>query len=402
MNSIKSKAKGITLVSLVVTIIVLLILAGIAINFTIGEDGIFKRAEEGAKVYQNASQNERIELDKVSNYIDNYLNGNKDEDKEELSEVEEAIKNGTVYQTNTIIYDEYNNQVKVPAGFKLAEDSGKDVTKGIVIEDVNAEDNNTKGNQYVWIPLGKVYKNEQREYEEIELGRYTFASNGTEKIEQSAEDYTKVISIEDYYQELITSNYGNQVAKNLEDFITKAKQSKGYYIGRYEVGDADATEARQFELDTSNTEAIPVIKKDKWPYTFVSTIDAATLAKSLYSENSSIESDLVNSYAWDTAIVFIQKFSGDIDYSQQNMLQNELTTTGNAHDEENNYDVRCNIYDMAGNARESTTETYTDTKYPCVSRGGHYNDFEPYTSFRGYCYANNGYTSLSFRTILYL
>lgn len=60
MNSIKCKAKGITLVSLVVTIIVLLILAGIAINFTIGEDGIFKRAEEGAKVYQNASQNEKI------------------------------------------------------------------------------------------------------------------------------------------------------------------------------------------------------------------------------------------------------------------------------------------------------------------------------------------------------
>ena len=59
-----------------ITIIVLLILAGVALNLSLGEDGIFKRAQEGARTYQNASQNEKIELDKVSNYLDDYLNGN--------------------------------------------------------------------------------------------------------------------------------------------------------------------------------------------------------------------------------------------------------------------------------------------------------------------------------------
>ena len=73
MNKVKKEIKGITLVALVVTIIVLLILAGVAISFTLGEEGIFKRAKEGAEIYQNASENEKIELDKVSNYIQNIL-----------------------------------------------------------------------------------------------------------------------------------------------------------------------------------------------------------------------------------------------------------------------------------------------------------------------------------------
>ena len=70
---LKKQVKGITWVALVVTIIVLLILSGVAISLSIGEDGIFRRAQEGAKVYQNARENEKIELDKVSNYIQNIL-----------------------------------------------------------------------------------------------------------------------------------------------------------------------------------------------------------------------------------------------------------------------------------------------------------------------------------------
>ena len=83
IRKIKEEIKGITLVALVVTIIVLLILAGVAISLSIGEDGIFKRAGEGAETYKNASENEKIELDKVSNYIGDYLNGNNKEDEEE-------------------------------------------------------------------------------------------------------------------------------------------------------------------------------------------------------------------------------------------------------------------------------------------------------------------------------
>ena len=79
MKKIKKGIKGITLVALVVTIIVLLILSGVAISLSIGEDGIFKRAQDASKIYENASQNELIEIEKVSNYIEDYFN-KKDDD----------------------------------------------------------------------------------------------------------------------------------------------------------------------------------------------------------------------------------------------------------------------------------------------------------------------------------
>ena len=252
MKRLKKQVKGITLVALVVTIIVLLILAGVALNFTLGEDGIFKRAGEGTKTYQNASENEKIELDKVINYIDDYNNGiNKQDEEEKLSEVEEAIKNGIVYKENTTIYDKYNNPVKVPQGFKLAEDSGTDVTKGIVMEDVEAGDEISKGNQYVWVPIGDVKTNTEGAITTINLGRYSFDARynsdtqqiegtGTATMKQSADNYTEIVEIGNEHNKLFSertsSQYGETVAKNLEDFITKAKTAGGYYIGGYEAG----------------------------------------------------------------------------------------------------------------------------------------------------------------------
>ena len=66
-----------------------------------------------------------------------------------------------------------------------------------------------------------------------------------------------------------------------------------------------------------------------------------------------------------------------LDYSKQNRIQDStIATTGNAHDEENNYDVRCNIYDMAGSVREWSTETCHRCYRLCTSalRGGRYAD----------------------------
>ena len=240
MKKIKKEIKGITLVALVVTIIVLLILSGVAISLSIGEDGIFKRAQDASKIYENASQNELIEIEKVSNYIDNRLNDEKgnDEDEEEIEikNVEEAIEKGKVFKENAVIYDKYENPVKVPEGFKLASDSGKTVLEGVVIEDVEAGDETSKGNQYVWVSVGNVKTNTSGDAKKINLGRYEFETNTEGVIEQSADNYTSTVTINSYYQELVSSSYGNTVAKNLGDFITKAKNAGGYYIGRYEAG----------------------------------------------------------------------------------------------------------------------------------------------------------------------
>ena len=64
-----SARNGITLVALVITIIILLILAGITISLTIGQRGILKRAEEAGKNYQEVAGKEDEELRELDNII---------------------------------------------------------------------------------------------------------------------------------------------------------------------------------------------------------------------------------------------------------------------------------------------------------------------------------------------
>ena len=62
LQRVKKQVQGITLIALVVTVIVLLILAGVAINLTVGDNGLFRRAQNAADTYQEASEREAIEL----------------------------------------------------------------------------------------------------------------------------------------------------------------------------------------------------------------------------------------------------------------------------------------------------------------------------------------------------
>ncbi len=74
MNVRKNK-KGITLVALVVTIVVLLILAGISLSLILGNYGVITKANEGRANYANASVEEQEMLNTTSEWIDNYAAG---------------------------------------------------------------------------------------------------------------------------------------------------------------------------------------------------------------------------------------------------------------------------------------------------------------------------------------
>ena len=60
-ETLKSK-KGITLIALIITIIVLIILAGLSIAVLTGEDGLITKAKQGAQNYQNAAVEEQERL----------------------------------------------------------------------------------------------------------------------------------------------------------------------------------------------------------------------------------------------------------------------------------------------------------------------------------------------------
>ena len=129
----------------------------------------------------------------------------------------------------------------------------------------------------------------------------------------------------------------------------------------------------------------------------------------MYGSEAKVTSDLINSYAWDTAIVFIQKCGTESDsstYSYTAGLSSISTsapqTTGtNILKATNKIDKQCNIFDMAGNCSEWTTETYSNSYGSCVLRGGDYNHSSYYTSDRD-AGSSRALSECSFRPLLYL
>ena len=311
-----------------------------------------------------------------------------------------------IERTNTTIQDSLGNQVVVPAGFKIV-NPDDNVEDGIIIEDVSHE--NTKGSQFVWIPVGDV-KTKNKGTINIELKRYVFNDDGTvneELTKTEPGDQVQPTGDPDYYTEgLENSQTDNTHAKNIAIFRKKAEGSHGYYIGRYEARDKDATAAR---TDSSSKTNQLVCTADNYVYNYVTQPQAATLSRGMYT-GTPFESDLINSYAWDTATLFLQTIDNrttdkTTKYSMQNSLNTNsdgLATQGTNKLDTSKKDKICNVYDMASNCFERSTETSSRRYNPCATRGGWYYNSSYYTSYRlsGATAASSYY--LSFRPLLYL
>ncbi len=70
MKKIIKDTKGITLIALIVTIIIMLILAGVGISILIGPNNIIERAKEATSKYKTAANNEGTALNTLSNQLD--------------------------------------------------------------------------------------------------------------------------------------------------------------------------------------------------------------------------------------------------------------------------------------------------------------------------------------------
>ena len=420
-------SSGITLVALVVTIVVLLILAGVTITSLLGDDGIIKKAGEAANKMNEAIQTEQSELNALIEELNNIMAGHEEDDTPDEPEVPLLSTVTTTDHETLKVKDNYGNIVTVPAGFKVVEgSSGEEITvqNGVVIED-------TAGNQFVWIPVGVVTKNDGTKSNEIKLGRYTFSTSspGTPTLEQAAfagdnlskpdQTYTNTFTINSWYQEITTPRDGvassgldglNATAKNLAGFVQSVSDNGGYYLARYEASYGSGTSTSDWkplsQPSTANsTSSMNYAPRTLWNY--INQVNAAKVARNMYAGNKDIngnnvgvESDLVNSYAWDTAIVYIQEM-GHTNYANAN-----CNTTGNTSlmNTGATNDVVCNIYDMAANEHEWTTEystrTYSSYARPCVYRGGDYSG--NYTAYRDHNYATGSNIDISFRPALYV
>ena len=417
------KERGITLIALVVTIVVLLILAGVSINAIFSENGIIKRAQDAQNKMNNAQESDLNALNDLDKWINNQVNGitgggttGGDANPSTTPKISTLV--GTVVDKNTKAEDAYGNKITIPKGFKVVAhgtvagsatytysgDNIPAVQDGIVIE------NGTDGNQFVWVPVGTI-KNKNNTTNTITLGRYEFDSNtGALKSNTPAQ----VASVENCTQEVVISNSckelsvfragntatdstaQNATARNLKEFISTTLSNGGYYIARFEA---------------SGTASKITSKYNQTVLTRITQPNAAKAAREMYGEikeNNKLvyASDLVNSYAWDTAIIFIQTYGTGEDassYASKNK-STSFSKTGI------NNDKYCNIWDMSGNASEWTTEysTYSsDSNFaPCVYRGGYYlaayGGASYYTSHRFNGNTASSVSSIGLRPLLYV
>ena len=443
----KEAQKGITLIALVITIIVLLILAGVSIAMLTGQNGILTQAQNAKTTNESKSAEEKVKLavmgaraddgtltvgklrTELANYggtvegdtfpvtatvdgksftVDNKGNVTSTGSSNQTPTEQGTLGTVTGSETkNTTVKDSLGNQVVVPAGFKVV-NKDANVTDGIVVEDVSHSA--TAGSQFVWIPVGEVVKDSAGNKETITLGRYVFNKDGSVNTELSktepGDQLKTSSSASDYFTEgLKDSSTTNTHAKDIEDFKNKVTNTThGYYIGRYEARDKSATSARTSSSVETNQ---LVCTANNYVYNYITQPKAAELSREMYSD-SNFESDLMNSYAWDTAVYFLQKFDNRANkaslkpYSRQNSLNTSLASQGTNNLEVSKQDVICNVYDMASNCWEWTTETCSYSNGYCTYCGGNYRYRSNYTSSRLHSYPNNREEKTSFRSLLYM
>ena len=384
----KNKDKGITLIALVVTIIVLLILAGISISMLTGQNGILTRAAEAKRKTEDAEKQENEKMQRYEQTID----------ERDLPETAEGQAKGTQIKSPA----EYSSNVKAIADgngnyFPLPE--GAEYRGEGVVNKVNENDNvgvvvYIKESEFVWVPVDDAVLDKNDETKMANLPKrasewkgkasytpmavkvgenykgilYNFSGNSAYlKYNNSTNNYLGGLS---NYREpdLLTSYDGGRLdtvnmpnenlQKQYDDMIESVVRYKGFYVARYEAGlengnivfkDASKENSSIIAADASN----PSTKT--W-YGLYSRIKGFTTAE------DSVASSMIWGSQYDAMMNWMAKNGTNVGSSISGY--NNTNITGNK-----DTDVINNIYDLYGCHLEWTLEAY-DSYYRAL-RGGY-------------------------------
>ncbi len=427
----KDMEKGITLIALVITIIVLLILAGVTIATLTGENGILTRASDASEETKKANVEEQVKLAVVASIgedgkislddlntelgkiegektgipvsslpaditIDGYevhIDGNG------VVSIEDNAGGGNIETGETVV-----DGVTIPEGFYYV---GGTKEEGIVIsDDPNDENQGTSwevaktliGNQFVWVPV------------EDDSAFKTYEGYWDGDLD----------SILDDCEEPYTNGYANEVAE-----YNAMKQSvldhNGFYVGRYEAGTASPEERTEESGITDDV----VVKQGANVYNYIGWSDsndmknekggAVEKAKEFASKNNytSVTSTLIYGVQWDAIMAWIEPRykSEDIEVKKELLEEKNFVadSTGKGNYTGNlqvtglsdDYDIK-NIYDLAGNVYEWTMESYLTNNHVyrggiCVSTGA-----DTPASGRRFKFPSYSVVYIGFRLTLYL
>ena len=426
--------KGITLIALIITIIILLILVGVSINLAIKGD-LFGSAEKAVAGTNDKVAQEQTRVDELM---------------DELGRIEEQQRQDNLPGKRVTENTKYIRDGKtawIPKGFTVSGiKSEQSINKGLVIYDIpegttvdwsNPDGVKTAYNQFVWIPV--EVKSTDTENSIASFYRSEWAENtatGGERTTGLSTDYTEPYSYD------TTNNYDqtNGITVQITELTKSIYKYGGFYIGRYEAG---STTERQ--KSSSQTEEF-VVQQDKYPYVLVIwgikmsdvSIGAVYLCNNLYSKtntNYGATSMLCTGASWDSMLDFIKDSSHSVtdsttwgNYSNSEtykiyrgslgVYSNSVYTWNTANatagtevtkgDEillttgatERNSSK--NIYDVAGNCCEWTTESCRSFWRSAVGGGYSYDGSSLPESGRNPTTPTPGYPGYGFRPVLYI
>ena len=307
MKKIKQE-KGITLVALVITIIVLLILAGVGIGLIGGEDGLLSKAKESAEEYNKAAIEEAEILAQLQERLTNYNNG--------LPENTETTEAGTEvkipeewYPTASVTAVATGNgeTVPVPIGFYYV---GGKINTGVVISDNEADKNKYANIENGDIPAGVAYN-----------------ADGTVNKENSELKGNQFVWIPVTESEYVKKDWGYadttwETQTNTAE-LPQIQKYGGFYIGRYEAGTSEITLSTGVDFSGPNTATNwqndnfsirdelghtvtgkITSKAGEIPYYHTDYYTAVKLSNNMY-KTKYVQSGLVTGAMWDAMLKFI-------------------------------------------------------------------------------------------------
>ena len=415
----KENVRGVTLIVLVITIVVLLILAGVTIAALSGDNGILKRAVEAKEKTQQAQKEEEKILSNTKNILDNSI------------------------QFNNVNIIDTNPAGVMPSNVRILEN---DANKGIVIKDKN-------DNEWVWIEVPKTtvfseltidITNELTEldYEAIKNKLIEYVGVYRKGSANQNSDWA-----DEWYDGCgLTSNeYTALYQKMLKNIYVYG----GFWIARYEAGiDGSIDDLSKVRTETSERIEIgispkAISQKNAIPYNWILCSEAQYLSSEM-SPDDSYSSSLMFGIQWDLVCKFLEVKSDltvvDINSNSSNWGNYRDVKIENIKDgkyaiwswtsstlgkwtniigeytkadlsSDNNVLLstgaserlkKMNIYDLAGNAWEWTLEK-SFYNNPCVYRGGSFYDLGiNYPVAIRLAYAiDSSYVTLGFRSMLF-
>lgn len=349
------KKKGISLIVLIITIVVMIILST-AIILALNDNGIMNRTNEMKKDVDESSLREvatvlyaEYDLESKTGVVDKNANDYVKDSLKKQGYNEDLLDRIYVWDTGKVDIYKYP---KIPKGFVISPYEGENkISEGLVIYELEEGEKNIpefeeqitsqeNRNQFVWVPVPDINDFVLKE------GHY----EGTMQ--------TEVISgyVSEPYS-LLTSDSTREIAeyKAMKESVEKYG---GFYIARYEAG-------KRSDKVVSKKGA-PVWTEITWGVEMeeVGTEGAVAISREMYDENDLFVSHLIYGVQWDATVSFISKT--DMEYAKGNTPNkgwNRTNVGGGLKDAGTDVDASAsnminNIYDMAGNASEWTMEAY--------------------------------------------